>query len=280
VGIGVALFVEPCGQGWESATVSREADGGFSVASGASSQGQDHATLFAALAAEVLGVPAASIRVREGDTATTPTGIGALASRSTAIGGSAVAAAARGLRERLAAAPPGTPVHAHAVYTAAREAWSSGCMIALVSVDPETAQPAVERLVWVEDAGRLIDPVAAHAQCVGGLVQGLGSVLLEALRYDDAGQLQTGSLLDYPIPRIDQRPGSLRIESAPTATDANPLGARGVGEAGCVAAPPAILNAVLDALAPHGVRELTPPLTAARLWSALRAARLPPEPAP
>jgi carbon-monoxide dehydrogenase large subunit len=280
VGIGVALYVEPCGQGWESATVSRDADGGFTVASGSSSQGQDHATLFATLAAEALGVPAAHIRVREGDTATTPAGIGALASRSTAIGGSAVTVAARELRARLAAAPEGAPVLAHATYTADREAWSSGCVIAVVSVDPDTALPTVERIVWVDDAGRLIDPVSAHAQLVGGLVQGLGSVLLEALHYDDSGQLLTGTLLDYAIPRIDQLPAQLRLESAPTVTDANLLGVRGVGESGCIAAPPAVLNAVLDALAPHGVRALALPLTADRLWSALRAVPLPKEPSP
>ena len=272
VGLGAALYVEPCGQGWESATVRRDEDGGFTVASGSSSQGQDHETLFARIASAELGVDPSCVRVVEGDTATAPPGIGALASRSTAIGGSAVAQAARTLRARLADAPPRGPVEATAVYTAPREAWSSGCAIALVSVDPDTGAPTVERFAWVDDAGRVFDEASAHAQLVGGLVQGLGGTLLEALHVDADGQLLTGTLQDYALPRVDDLPGSIAIESAPTGTDANLLGARGVGESGCIAAPPAVLNAVHDALAPRGVAELALPLAAPNLWAALAAA--------
>lgn len=272
VGIGTALYVEPCGQGWESATVRRDSDGGFTVASGSSSQGQDHATLFARIAAEALGVAAAEIRVIEGDTGTAPAGIGALASRSTAIGGSAVAQAARELRSRLDGAPAGTALEATAVYTARREAWSSGCAFALVSVDPDTGAAVVERFAWVDDAGRVIDEAGAHAQLVGGLAQGLGSVLTEALHIDADGQVLSGSLQDYALPRAGDLPAWLRLASAPTTTDANLLGARGVGESGCIVAPSAVLNAVHDALAPRGVTDLRLPLAAPMLWAALAAA--------
>jgi carbon-monoxide dehydrogenase large subunit len=272
VGIGVAMYVEPCGQGWESARVRRDAHGGFTVESGSSSQGQGHRALFARIAAEALGVAPGRVTVIEGDTARTPAGIGALASRGTAIGGSAVALAARQLRERLQALPAGDGVEqvAEAVYHAPREAWSSGCAIALLSIDRDTGSPCVERFAWVDDAGRVFDERSVHAQLVGGLVQGLGSVLGESLHHDADGQLLTGSLMDYALPRIGDLPLELRLESAPTATDANLLGARGVGESGCIAAPPAILNAAIDALAPFGVRSVAPCLTAERLWRAMR----------
>jgi carbon-monoxide dehydrogenase large subunit len=278
VGLGVALYVEPCGQGWESAAVSREPDGAYRVASGSSSQGQGHRRLFARIAAEALGVAPAQVRVIEGDTRETPAGIGALASRSTAIGGSAVRDAALALRARLAGAPPaaGARVVEQATHVAAREAWASGCAIALLAIDRETGVPRVERFAWVDDAGRTFDDASVHGQLVGGLVQGLGSVLTEAVRLDPEGQLLTGSLLDYALPRVDDLPGGLALEAAPTFTDANPLGARGVGEAGCVVAPAAILNAAHDAIAPHaGGATLSPPLTAERLWRALN--RIDPE---
>ena len=217
-------------------------------------------------------MPANRVSVIEGDTARTPAGIGALASRGTAIGGSAVALAARQLSERLRGLPADDRSEqvVEVVYHAPREAWSSGCAIALLSIDRDTGVPRVERFAWVDDAGRVFDEQSVHAQLVGGLVQGLGSVLSEALHYDAHGQLLTGSLMDYALPRVDDLPLELRLESAPTETDANLLGARGVGESGCIAAPPAILNAAIDALAPFGVRGVAPPLTAERLWRAMR----------
>jgi carbon-monoxide dehydrogenase large subunit len=297
VGLGLALYVEPCGQGWESATVRRDADGAFTVASGSASQGQGHRVAWATIAAEALGVDPARITVLEGDTATAPAGIGALASRSIAIGGSAVAEAARRLRGRIdaaaagavaSAAAPRTPgvdggradaMHETVVYHAPREAWASGAALAEVAIDRDTGALRVERFVWVDDAGRVIDPAGADGQLLGGLAQGLGSVLMEQVRYDESGQLLTGTLMDYALPRADDMPDRVTLHAAPTATDANLLGARGVGESGCIVAPPALLNAALDALAPLGVTELALPLTAETLWRAIhRLAPLDPPP--
>lgn len=277
VGLGACLYTEPCGTGWESARLRLEADGTVTLASGSTSQGQRHARAYAAIVAETLGVPDAAVRVLEGDTAVSPEGIGALASRSMAIGGSAVLQAARELRERIAAAggreaAAGSVIEVQTVYTASREGWASGCGIAQVAVDRATGRVTLEGFWWVDDAGRVVDAAGTEAQLVGGFAQGVGSVLTEALRYDEDGQLVTASLLDYAPPRADDLPSRIVLESAPMPTEANLLGARGVGEAGTVVAPAAILNAALDAVAPLGVGDLPLPLTGEHVWRALRAA--------
>ncbi|MEY3460930.1 MAG: hypothetical protein RLZZ03_583, partial [Pseudomonadota bacterium] len=205
VGIGLAMYVEPCGQGWESARVSLLPDGRVEVASGSASQGQGHQTSYAVIAAEALGCDPALITVAEGDTASCPAGIGALASRSMAIGGSAVLQAASAAARRRDAGEL-LPIVEDTVYTAAAEAWSYGCVIARMTIDPDTGQPHIERLVWVDDAGRIISPQLAEGQLLGGLAQGLGQAMLERIVYDDDVQLLTGSLMDYAIPRADEMP--------------------------------------------------------------------------
>lgn len=278
VGIGCALYIEPCGQGFETARVTALPDGRFEVATGSCSQGQGHSVSFARIAAQALGVAEARVTVIEGDTARCPDGIGALASRSTAIGGSAVLLAARELSHKLAApscsATQGVeayPVCAEVRYQAPHEAWSAGCLLARLSVDSQTGVPDIERIVWVDDAGELISPSLAKGQLVGGLAQGLGQAMMERLVYDEQGQLLTGSLMDYAVPRADDMP-AIEIHSLPTASLANALGVRGVGEAGCIGAPAALLNAALDALAPLGVEQLDFPLTSEKLWRAIQAA--------
>lgn len=277
VGIGCALYIEPCGQGFEQARVTALPDGRFEVATGSCSQGQGHSVAFARIAAQVLGVPDDRILVIEGDTALCPDGIGALASRSTAIGGSAVLQAARALKEKLPASPDGgpaspqNPVSAEIRYQAPHEAWSAGCLLVRMVIDSQTGQATIERVVWVDDAGELISPTLAKGQLVGGFAQGLGQAMMERLVYDDQGQLLTGSLMDYAVPRADDMP-DIEIHSLPTPSLANALGVRGVGEAGCIGAPAALLNAALDALAPLGVDQLDFPLTSEQLWRAIQAA--------
>ena len=270
VGIGINLYVEPCGAGWESARITRDPDGRFVVASGSSAQGQGHRTAYAQIAASVLGVPIDRVAVIEGDSATAPAGIGALASRSMAIGGSAVKAAAQKMLAKLG--EPGRdarePLVVDVVYTAPAEAWSSGCCVAVMSIDRETGSPTIERVIWVDDAGLVINPLLAEGQLIGGFAQGLGTALMERIHYDEQGQITTGTLLDYAIPRASDMP-SFVLDSLPSATAANALGAKGIGESGCIAAPAAILNAALDALAPHGVTDLQLPLTSEALWRAL-----------
>ena len=124
-------------------------------------------------------------------------------------------------------------------------------------------------VVWVDDAGTVINPLLAEGQLHGALAQGLGQALLEAIVYDRDGQLLTGTLMDYAIPRAADVP-PVTLEKMHTPSPRNPLGAKGLGEAGCIAIPPAVVNAAVDALAPLGVMHLDMPLTPVRLWAAIR----------
>lgn len=277
VGIGVACYLEPCGQGWEGASVTLAEDGSVLVASGSPSQGQGHQLSFARIAAEELACPVEKVTVIAGDTDTAPEGIGALASRSTAIGGSAVLQAAREVRARQIAGEA-LPITVSNRYSAPLEAWSSGCVFTRMRIDADTGQPSIERIVWVDDAGRIISPELVEGQLLGGLAQGLGQAMMERLHYDTQGQLITGSLMDYAVPRADDMP-TIEIESLPSHTQANLLGAKGVGEAGCIGVPAALLNAAVDALSPFAkipegwddqsmslLNSLNFPLTSERLW--------------
>lgn len=277
VGVGICLYVEPCGRGWESARISREPNGRFLLACGTSAQGQGHRTTFAQIACDCLGIPLSQIDVIEGDTAQTPAGIGALASRSIAIGGSAVRLAAEQLRDNLRAisTSQSCPV-AEVVYTAPAEAWSSGCCIAIVAIDRETGSLKVRNLFCVDDCGVVINPTLFKGQFVGGLAQGVGQAVYERIVYDEEGQLLTGSLMDYALLHADDMP-EIEIDSIATATSANHLGAKGVGEAGCVAAPAAILNAAHNALRSFGRVRLSLPLTSESIWRVLQGSAAAPQ---
>ncbi len=264
VGIGVAMYVDPCGQGWESARATLRQDGSVLVASGSAAQGQGHRTSYAVIAAAELGCAVTAVSVVDGDTAACPDGIGALASRSIAIGGSAVLEAARAAAARRAAGEA-LPLTAESIYHTPGEAWSYGCVISRMAIDRDTGQPRIERMVWVDDAAHVISPMLAEGQLQGGLAQGIGQALLERIVYDDHGQLLTGSLADYALPRAADMP-LLELESLCIPTTANSLGAKGVGEAGTIGVPASLLNAAIDALAPYAITDLDFPLTAERLW--------------
>jgi carbon-monoxide dehydrogenase large subunit len=271
-GIGTALYVEPCGQGFEWARVRWVQADIAKVYCGSPAQGQHHASMFANLVATELGLRAASVTVVLGDTDECPEGIGALASRSTAIGGSAVVLAARQVVAQRRAGDP-FPIEATVRYEARHEAWSSGCVMAQVAIDADTGEPKIEALSWVDDAGELLDYESAQGQLLGGAAQGLGQALFEAVRFDEHGQLLTGSLMDYCMPRAADCP-AIDLHGLPTRSDANLLGVRGVGEAGCIGLPAAIYNAIADALtdpaSPHrSPPDLAFPLTAPVLWAAL-----------
>jgi len=152
------------------------------------------------------------------------------------------------------------------------EVWTFGAIVCALRVEAETGRLVIERLVWVDDAGTVINPLLAEGQLHGSLAQGLGQALQEAIVYDRDGQLVTGTLMDYALPRADEVPYVI-IEKTCTPSPRNPLGAKGVGEAGCIGMPPAVVNAAVDALSPFGVTHLDMPLTPARIWSALRNAR-------
>ena len=268
VGIGMALYIEPCGKGWESARVTLQANGRVEVASGSPAQGQGHLTTFARIAAQELGIDEAQVDVLCGDTAACPPGVGALASRSVAIGGSAIAQACRQAKSQQDAGHA-LPIVVETRYESA-ETWSSGCVVVRLSIDTETGHPKIEKVVWIDDAGRIIHPTLAHGQLVGGFAQGFGQAMLEEIVYDNAGQLLTGSLMDYAIARAEDLP-EVDIDSRCTPSAVNLLGSKGVGEAGCIGVPAAIMNAARDALAPVlGEVQLDFPLRPQRLWQLLQ----------
>jgi carbon-monoxide dehydrogenase large subunit len=136
-----------------------------------------------------------------------------------------------------------------------------------VEIDVETGMPKLGPIHWVDDAGRVLNPRLVEGQLVGGLAQGVGEALMERIVYE-GGQLLTGSLMDYQVPRASDIP-PVRLTSAPVSSAANALGAKGVGEAGNIGVPAAIANAIHDALRPLGVTRIDPPFTAARIWEAI-----------
>src|SRR5207245_1350134 len=148
----------------------------------------------------------------------------------------------------------------------------NGCHLCEVEIDEETGTVRVVRYAVVDDVGRMVNPMLVKGQIHGGIVQGLGQGLFEVLAYDDeTGQLLTGSFMDYAMPRADDVP-SFEVDSHEVPTQTNPLGAKGVGEAGTVGALPALMNAINDALAPLGVRHLDMPATPARVCRPIRDA--------
>ncbi len=171
------------------------------------------------------------------------------------------------------ALPPGESpgLEATVYFQPEAEVWTFGAVVCALRIEAETGRLVIERLVWVDDAGTVINPLLAEGQLHGSLAQGLGQALLEAIVYDRDGQLLTGTLMDYAIPRADEVP-PVAIEKTCTPSPLNPLGAKGVGEAGCIGIPPAVVNAAVDALVPFGVTHLDMPLVPARLWAALHGA--------
>lgn len=272
VGIGASFFVEPCGTGWESAAVKLKPDGTVIVRTGSSSQGHGRETAYAQIAANALGCSVEQVTVLHGDTRSCPDGIGALASRSTAIGGSAIVKAAR---EVLALSngslTPDEVIDVSINYEAEGEAWGYGCYLAYISIDAETGVLTIEKMTCLDDAGTIINPAMVEGQIRGGIAQGIGEAMLENLIYDAEGQLLTGSLMDYALPRATDMP-DIDLEHMHTPSPVNLLGAKGVGEAGTIGAPAAIYNAVADALAPLGVHSLPLPLTSNTIWQALQTA--------
>lgn len=318
VGVGLAAYVEPAALGWESGSVRVERTGAVTVVTGSSPHGQGHATTWAQIAADVLGVELEAIAVRHGDTRGAPQGFGTFGSRSTALGGSAVWRAATRVRDKgrriaagvLEAAPDdvvgvvggfqvkGAPAKtvtwsrvADAAYRGAHlapgdepgleatvffktegETWSFGTCVATVAVDRDTGQVRLTRLVWVDDAGTIVNPLLAQGQLHGGYAQGAGQALLEGIVYDGQGQLVTATLMDYALPRLGDFPEP-ELGHSVTPSPRNPLGAKGLGEAGCIAVPPAVVNAVVDALAPFGCTHLDMPITAESVWRVLHPRR-------
>ncbi|WP_026962862.1 xanthine dehydrogenase family protein molybdopterin-binding subunit [Alicyclobacillus herbarius] len=160
-------------------------------------------------------------------------------------------------------------LEAQAFYDPANFTYSFGTHICMVEVDPDTGDVRIDRYIAVDDCGRVINPMIAEGQVHGGIVQGIGQALWEGAVYDEQGQLVTGTFMDYAMPKARFFPN---FETAFTETPAphNPLGVKGIGETGTIAATPTVVNAVLDALTPFGVREIPMPLTSERVWRAIQ----------
>jgi carbon-monoxide dehydrogenase large subunit len=306
-GRGLACYVEITGSArlTEIVRLTVAADGTLQMDSGTQAIGQGLWTSYAQVVAEKLGIDPQAIRVVQGDSDLLKAGGGAGGSRGLQVGGSAALAGSLALIEaarplaaqaleaaaadleygegrfriagtdrgiglfELAGRQPERRIVCEHSETAKGQTWPNGCQVAEVEVDPETGVVRVARHSAVDDIGRVINPLTAESQMHGGVAQGLGQALFEQAVYDEAGQLLTGSFMDYAMPRAADMPEmKMRFdESVPT--QQNLLGAKGAGEAGCHGAVPAIVNAVIDAL---GVKDIDMPLTPEKVWRALRGA--------
>jgi len=316
-GRAVTYYIEDCGVFNDRMELRFDPSGHLTIVAGTFSHGQGHATAFAQMVTEWLGVPFEHIRYVQGDTHHVSFGRGTYASRSVMIGGSALKAAADAVIEKArplaahlmeAAAgdiefkegrfhikgtdrsmpltdvakafyrPVGLPTHFGIGLEASGHAatdppnFPNGCHICEVEVDPETGTVAIDRYTVVDDVGVVINPLICEGQVQGGLAQGIGQALLEHVVYDDdSGQLLTGTFTDYGMPRSDDIPATeMDFHNVPCKT--NPLGVKSIGEAGSVGAPPTVINAILDALRPLGVKHIDMPATPLRVWEAVRAA--------
>lgn len=312
LGLGLATYVEiTMGGDRENATVELHPDGSVTVLTGSSPHGQGLATSFAMIVSDQLGVPVERITVVHGDTDLIPVGGGTGGSRSLQLGGSAVRAATLDLIEQIkkraaelfeadpadleidarrqvvsvrgagssASVPISTlaeqePLSAYHVWNGVGPTFPFGAQLAVVDVDIETGAARLRDLYACDDAGRILNPMIFDGQRHGGIAQGISQALYEQFVYDEDGNPLTATLMDYVLPTAADLP-SFTLAHQETATPYNPLGVKGIGEAGTIGATPAVQNAVVDALAPFGVRHIDMPLTPERVWRAIAEARLP-----
>jgi carbon-monoxide dehydrogenase large subunit len=270
-GIGVALYVERVGPGWETAAVRVEPKGRVVVRTGSSPHGQGHETTFAQIAADALGVDPGAVEVRWGDSFEIPEGMGTFASRSVTVGGSALLLACREARSRLDRGEQ-PPFEASARFELPGPVFSFGCYVASVEIDRTTGEVTLHNVIAVDDCGRVVNPLLAEGQVVGAAVQAVGECLFEQVGYDADGQPLAINLYEYHLPTALSVP-PVFSELRETPSPWNPLGAKGVGEGGSIGTPAAVANAVADALAPLSIRHLDLPFTASRVWEAMEAAR-------
>ena len=313
LGIGLASYVEITGGGdeagapQENATVEVHPDGSATILTGTSPHGQGHATAWAMLASDVLGIDVEKITLKWGDTDLIPEGGGTGGSRSLQQGGAAVQQASKELievaRQRaadeleasaadlvfdagrsafavagdadasvpLAKLAEGERLLVRAVFSAPGATYPFGAHVAVAEVDTETGKAVLRRVVTVDDAGFVLNPLLAEGQRHGGIAQGAAQAFLEEFVYDADGNPLTASFADYPILSATEVP-SFELADMATITSYNPIGAKGIGEAGTIGATPAVQNAVIDAVAHLGVRHIDMPTSPRRVWQALQAA--------
>ena len=294
----------------ETAKVEVHDDGTATVYTGSSAHGQGHHTAFAMLVTDELGIPMDKIEVIHGDTDLIPDGIGTYASRSLQLGGSAVQKAALEVKEEAAknaaalfeaaeadvvldtatgtwhiAGDPDKSLtwaqvagHADAGlivanvrFTQDRPTFPFGTHLSLVEVDTETGKVTLLRHVTADDAGPALNPILLDGQRHGGIAQGAAQALVEEVLYDADGNPLTSTLADYGAITAAELP-SFELVTSETPTPLNPLGVKGIGEAGTIGATPAVQNAVIDAVAHLGVRHIDMPTTPERVWTAIQKA--------
>jgi carbon-monoxide dehydrogenase large subunit len=307
LGVGVSAYVEVTagGGGGEYGSVTIEDDGTATIRVGTSAHGQGHATSFAMIVADRLGIPLERVRFVQSDTAEVPTGGGTGGSRSLQLGGSAVASAADAVlaEAREVAATlleanvddivvmegglgvAGVParaiewaelagngrLRAETNFEQDGATFPFGAHVAVVEVDLDTGMVTPLRHVAVDDCGRILNPLLVAGQQHGGIAQGIAQALWEQYVYDDDGNPLTSTLTDYEMPSAAELP-SFEALNTETPSPRNALGAKGIGESGTIGSTPAVQSAVIDALSHLGIRHIDIPCTPERVWRAIREA--------
>ncbi len=316
-GRGIGHYLEVTADaGNEMGGIRFETDGTVTIVTGTLDYGQGHASPFAQVLSDRLGVPFDKIRLLQGDSDQLVAGGGTGGSRSMMQSGGAIVEASgividRGKQAashlleaaivdiefangqfRIAGTDRGVDIIALAawlrtavdlpediprtldvnhIFKGVPSAFPNGCHVAEIELDPDTGVVEVVKYATVNDFGVLINPMLVAGQAHGGIAQGIGQALTERVVYDEDGQLQTGSYMDYGLPRAADFP-PLGFESHPVPARTNPLGAKGCGEAGCAGSLPAVMNAVVDALTTFGISHIDMPATPHRIWQAIQAA--------
>ncbi len=305
-GFGFSFYIHGTGgDPNETSKVVAEPSGVLAAYTSRQDSGQGHRTVYAQILADRLGVPVESVDIRQGNSTTAMRGGGSGGSSSLIIGGVAMVAAGREMIDKAAElaarelevagddveyrdgvfAVKGTDVRLGLFELAARlpqplegtakfaennASFPYGCQVAEVEIDSDTGTVAILNYLSVDDLGQVIHPAMATGQLVGGIAQGLGQALYEHVRYDaDSGQLLTASFMDYTLPHADDVP-AIDVSFIETATANNSLGIKGAGECGTMGAAPAVINAIVDALAARGIRHIDMPATPEKIWQALR----------
>jgi aerobic carbon-monoxide dehydrogenase large subunit len=292
----------------ENATVEVHPDGSATILTGTSPHGQGHQTAWAMVASEELGIDVEKITLQWGDTDLIPKGGGTGGSRSLQLGGAAVKQASQELieeaRQRAAAQLEASPADLvfdktrtafnvagdpdasvpltqlaeqerlliRTVFTGTGATFPFGTHVAVVEVDTETGKPTLLRMITVDDAGIVLNPLLAEGQRHGGIGQGAAQAFVEEVVYDADGNPLTASFADYPFVSATELP-SYELVDSETPTTYNPLGVKGIGEAGSIGSTPAVQNAIIDAVAHLGVRHIDMPATSRRVWQAIREAQ-------
>jgi carbon-monoxide dehydrogenase large subunit len=321
-GLGLAYYVEACaGVDQEEARLRLDEDGGITVFVGTVTNGQGHATAYAQLLNDQLGLPPELMRLRQGDSDEITYGYGTGGSRSLLMGGVAIQRAADKVLDKArriaghlleasvedlefadmtftivgtdrrvtfaqvaqAAQDPaatglpaelGGPIDETDRYQAEALTYPNGCHLCELEIDPETGVVELLRYLVVDDFGRVVNPLLVAGQVHGGVAQGIGQALYEHTVYEaESGQLLTGSLMDYCLPRAGGLPSIELdlVQDMPCTT--NPLGVKGAGEAGTIGAAPAVMNGLMDALSPLGIKTIDMPATPERVWRLIQDAR-------